>query len=313
MTTKLGVIIAGARARSSSFAVGCSLAVVAVGSGFISYTHISALTQQLGGSWKTAHIMPLVVDGQIVIGSVYLMETEGRKRWLGLIGIVPGIGESLYANWESGVAHGIQSAVWATVAAQAFACSSILFERWLKNRRRAAAARRGDAELLAAALADIAGLREALAVSAVLADAAIAVTARMASTPRQPAERPASRRAPRTQTPPAPRPAAPEPRDAQRPAAGFSLGRPLSAAGVIAVPLGPSEPLWPAAPARPVLVPSAAGADARLPLPAGEAELAALVRATKRNALFRDYQVSKHRADQLKRQYQSQEADENVA
>jgi hypothetical protein len=134
-----GVITAArttVRTRFSEFVVGCSLATVALATGFISYTHISALTQSLGQSWKTAHLMPLAVDGQIVIGSVYFMENEGhRRRWLGLIGFLPGVLESLFANWQSGIAHGLLAAGWATVPAQAFACSTFLFERWLHSRR----------------------------------------------------------------------------------------------------------------------------------------------------------------------------------
>jgi hypothetical protein len=70
------------------------------------------------------------------------METEGRKRFLGLLGVVPGIAESLYSNWQSvAPPHGtpglavFEAHLWATVPAQAFACSTILFERWLHSRR----------------------------------------------------------------------------------------------------------------------------------------------------------------------------------
>lgn len=117
--------------------VGAALATVAAVTGFISYTHICALTLQLHQSWKTAHLMPLAVDGQIIIGGAVLA-TAGRGRWWGLLGVVPGLAESLFANWESGIAHGHLAAVWATVAAQSFACSSLLFEKWLRNRVSAA-------------------------------------------------------------------------------------------------------------------------------------------------------------------------------
>ena len=117
--------------------VGGALATVTAVTGFISYTHICALTLALHQSWKTAHLMPLAVDGQIVIGGAVLA-TDRRGRWWGLVGVVPGLGESLFANWESGIVHGHTSAIWATVAAQAFAVSSFLFERWLKARVSAA-------------------------------------------------------------------------------------------------------------------------------------------------------------------------------
>lgn len=113
--------------------VGAALATVAVVTGFISYTHICALTLALHQSQQTAHLMPLAVDGQIVIGGAVLA-VLGRGRWWGLLGVVPGLAESLFANWESGIPHGYLAATWATVAAQSFACSSLLFEKWLRNR-----------------------------------------------------------------------------------------------------------------------------------------------------------------------------------
>lgn len=133
----LGGVIAAARAKADSLVVGSAMATVSFCSGFISYTHICALTLREGGSWKVAHLYPFCIDGQLVIGSWYLM---GGKTWKSktagaVLGVVPGIGESLYANWQSGVAHGYWSAGWATVPAQAFACSTILFERWLHRRR----------------------------------------------------------------------------------------------------------------------------------------------------------------------------------
>jgi hypothetical protein len=116
-----------------SLAIGAALATVTGTTGFVSYTHISALSLELHQSWKTAHLMPVFIDGQIVIGSVFYMVIDGWKRLLGLLGVVPGLAESVFANWESGIAHGLRAAAWATVAAQAFAVSSFLFERWLQT------------------------------------------------------------------------------------------------------------------------------------------------------------------------------------
>jgi hypothetical protein len=113
--------------------VGAALATVAAVTGFISYTHICALTLQLHQSQQTAHLMPLAVDGQIIIGGAVLASFDDRRRWWGLLGVVPGLAESLFANWESGIAHGHLSAAWAMVAAQSFAVSSFLFERWAKR------------------------------------------------------------------------------------------------------------------------------------------------------------------------------------
>ena len=116
-----------------ALAIGGAFATVVGTTGFVSYTHISALMLQAQQSWKTAHLTAVFVDGQIVIGSVFFMVVVGKQRFYGLIGIVPGVLESLYANWESGITHGWRDALIAAVAAQVFACSSFLFERWLKS------------------------------------------------------------------------------------------------------------------------------------------------------------------------------------
>jgi hypothetical protein len=133
-TASAARVAAWLAAWGSPLVIGAAFAIVVGGTGFISYTHISALMLQVHQSWKTAHIMPLVIDGQIIIGSVFFMVLAGRQRFLGLIGIVPGVLESLYANWESGALYGRRDAVIAAVAAQVFAGSSFLFERWLKSR-----------------------------------------------------------------------------------------------------------------------------------------------------------------------------------
>lgn len=263
-------VIKALRAGFSDFIVGAALATVSFCSGFISYTHIAALTEQLGGNWKTAHLMPLAVDGQIVIGSRYFM--DGRNWWqksAGLVfGVLPGIGESLFANWESGIVHGLLAAAWSTVPAQAFACSAVLFERWLASRRQAADA--------GAAATETAG----------------------ALTEPSPQAMPSA---------PGPEPsavpvhvlsAAPGP-------LGWGWEGPLPVPAVVA----------PQRPARPTAVPSAVPAvpDTRLLLPEDEQELAALVRSTARNELFRTYQVSKTGADKLKARYTAEEAMTNVA
>jgi hypothetical protein len=120
------------RRDAAALVIGLALATVACTTGFVSYTHISALTLQVHQSWKTAHLTPIFIDGQIIIGSAVYMTLPGRGRWWGMLGMIPGLAESLYANWESGALYGHRAAVWATVAAQAFAVSTFLFERWLK-------------------------------------------------------------------------------------------------------------------------------------------------------------------------------------
>lgn len=121
------------RAQWSRLAAGLALATVAAVSGAISYGHIDWLTLALGGSRLVGHLMPFGVDGQIVMGSIVLLTITGRRAWWGWLGIVPGLAESLFANWESGISHGLLAAGWYTVPAQAFAVASFLFERWLKS------------------------------------------------------------------------------------------------------------------------------------------------------------------------------------
>lgn len=120
------------RARWTGLAAGLVLATVATVTGTISYGHIDWLTLALGGSRLVGHLMPFGVDGQIVMGSIVLLTITGRRAWWGWLGIIPGLAESLFANFEAGVAHGLLAAGWYTVPAQAFAVASFLFERWLK-------------------------------------------------------------------------------------------------------------------------------------------------------------------------------------
>lgn len=154
--------------HAADTAVGVALAVVVGSTGFISYTHICALTLAVGQSWKTAHLMPFAIDGQILIGSFAVARLSGRPRWWGLAGILPGLAESLYANWESGITHGRTAAIWAAVAAQSFAVSSALFELWM-HRRKAARGHAGNAGRLTTeqALAVLVGSGSRRAVAAV--------------------------------------------------------------------------------------------------------------------------------------------------
>lgn len=286
-----GGVIKAARSlrdRFSEFVVGCTLATVAGVTGFISYTHISALTEHVAHqSWKTAHLMPFAVDGQIVIGSVYFMENAGlRRRWLGLIGIVPGVLESLYANWMSASTFGWHDAAWATVPAQAFACSTVLFERWLHARKSTRAAAAGEESQLAAARADADGLRESLAAASALADSALAALAFRAV--------------------PEAVPSAPEPAAPAAPAGAAVIGTPVPVVGAFMNLADRPRPK--AVRQRPAAVPDAE--DARLPVPDDEEELRVLVNSMSRNKLSELYQVSKYGADQLREKYLAKDDEE---
>jgi hypothetical protein len=139
------------RANAESLFYGTAMGAVTLAAGFISYTHISALVTAEHQSWKTAHLMFLPVDGQIVIGTGYYMRNSGRRRrFLGLLGFLPGFGESAVANWMSGSPHGLFAALVATVPAEAFAVSSYLFERWLHEWRQGRPSRTQTSPLAAA-------------------------------------------------------------------------------------------------------------------------------------------------------------------
>ena len=230
----LAGVITALREGFSELVVGGSMALVAFSSGFISYTHISALTLEENQSWKTAHLYPACIDGQIVIGSFYFM--NGKNRWqkaAGLLfGVLPGIGESLIANWASGWhGHNIGAALWATVPAQAFACSTFLFERWLHNLRHRPA---GISRQLLPLLTPVSVLPRTL---------------------RPAPQRKAPRRVVTSAEPPK------------------------------------------------VLAPAADPDDPHQPLPAEPAPLEELVASLGRNDLVRDYAVTKHGADQLRKRF----------
>src|SRR5690242_13031359 len=86
------------------------VAVVALIAGTVSYSHIVSLGIRTGQSPADAHLLPLAVDGLIVSGSVILV----CGSWLGWLGVVPGVGATLFANLESGLPHGQLAAVVAT-------------------------------------------------------------------------------------------------------------------------------------------------------------------------------------------------------
>lgn len=111
---------------------GLSLAVVAVVTGIISYTHIYGLTLALHQPVIVARLYAFGVDGLIVVGSVVLLQTGAKQPWLGWLGVVPGVATSVFANVESGIRFGMLAAIWAGVPAASFALATFLLERWLK-------------------------------------------------------------------------------------------------------------------------------------------------------------------------------------
>lgn len=281
-----GGVITALRERASSLVIGLSLATVAVTTGFISYTHISALTIHEHQSWKSAHLYPLAVDGQIAIGSVILMEVKGKARWWGLVGFLPGLAESLIANWASGwQGHNLGAALWSTVPAQAFACSTFLFEMWMRHRRRV---QQGTARPLMTSVIASSQLAMAKIAAELFPQAPEPVapgpepevtacrdTMRALSISARPEGAPWGLVTPA---------AAPEP---ERAALSLPYPLPVPVMGPVGQPRA----------ASPRAVKAVADAD-KLPLPEGE-ELVRVLSTMSRNEIWRTYQVSKHRADQL--------------
>lgn len=120
------------RACWSRLAAGTAIAAVAAVAGVISYSHIFELTVSLHQSVMAARLMPFGVDGLIVTGSVVPLQSAPGQRWLGWLGIGPGVAISLFANVESGIRYGWLAAVWAGIPAVSFFLACFILENWLK-------------------------------------------------------------------------------------------------------------------------------------------------------------------------------------
>lgn len=112
------------------------LAVAAV-AGVISYSHMYELSLALHQGAMAARLMPFGVDGLIVVGSVVLLQTAPGQRWLGWVGVLPGLAISLFANIESGLRYGPLAAIWAGVPALSFFIATFILERWLQGQAKA--------------------------------------------------------------------------------------------------------------------------------------------------------------------------------
>jgi len=116
------------------------LAAVAVIAGIVSYSHIVALGVRAYQGQADAHLLPFVVDGLIVGGSVILL----AGSWLGWLGVVPGVAGTLYANLESGLPHGALAATVATWPAIAFTVATFMLERFVASQARQFRAAKAD-------------------------------------------------------------------------------------------------------------------------------------------------------------------------
>ena len=119
------------RACWSRLVAGLAITAVAAVTGAVSYIHIYRLTLALHQPPLIAHLMPFGVDGLIVAGSVVLLQPVPGQRWLGWIGVGPGVAISLFANAESGIRFGWPSATWAAIPAVSLWLATFMLERWL--------------------------------------------------------------------------------------------------------------------------------------------------------------------------------------
>ncbi len=93
----------------------------------VSYGHIVNLFLSWHASSLDAHLMPIAIDGLIIIGAG---AARGGQKWLGWSAIGPGLAASLYANVMNGLPYGRGAAMgsgWATVAL--FLATNVM-ERW---------------------------------------------------------------------------------------------------------------------------------------------------------------------------------------
>jgi len=105
------------------------VAAVAAIAGVVSYSHIVALGLRTHQGSVDSHLLPIPIDGLIVAGSVIL--AAGSP--LGWLGVALGVGGTLFANLQFGIAYGTLSAAVSTWPAVAFTVATFMLERWLKS------------------------------------------------------------------------------------------------------------------------------------------------------------------------------------
>lgn len=85
----------------SRFAKNTAAGIVASIAGYASYWHQVAVAAQAGERTELAHVIPLSVDGVLVVASIVMVDSrrEGRKpSWQTKLGFVTGIAASVGAN-----------------------------------------------------------------------------------------------------------------------------------------------------------------------------------------------------------------------
>ncbi len=117
------------RWNRDAIAAAIPVAAVAGIAGVVSYSHIVALGLRTHQGPADSHLLPIPIDGLIVAGSVIL--AAGSP--LGWLGVALGVGGTLFANLQFGIAYGALPAAVSTWPAVAFTVATFMLERWLKS------------------------------------------------------------------------------------------------------------------------------------------------------------------------------------
>lgn len=128
--------------RVIRFAAYAGVSILAGIAGLVSYTHAYGVAITYGESVMVARLVPLVIDGLLVVASLVQLDAARNDRqagWLAWLALVVGIALTLGANILHGWANGPVGAV---IAALPAVTLTISFELLMHMIRRAAVERR---------------------------------------------------------------------------------------------------------------------------------------------------------------------------
>ncbi|GAA2294218.1 hypothetical protein GCM10010149_47740 [Nonomuraea roseoviolacea subsp. roseoviolacea] len=124
--------------RIIRYAAYVGVSVLAGIAAVVSYNHAYEVARAYGESGEVARLVPLVIDGLLVVASVVQLDAarNGRRAgWLAWLALIVGIALTLGANVLHGIAHGPVGAV---IAALPAVTLTIAFELLMHMIRRAA-------------------------------------------------------------------------------------------------------------------------------------------------------------------------------
>lgn len=123
--------------RSLRVQCGCTL-LVAAASAYVSYQHGRAFAWRFGADESTALLWPLIVDGLLLMATIELWKTGGRRtdgQWKAWLAFALGIGLSLCANIASAPEQGLFAVMVASCPPLALLLSVELLSQSLKRHR----------------------------------------------------------------------------------------------------------------------------------------------------------------------------------